>query len=460
MTIGTSQVGGLPCAKGITLMRSVWKAAWPLLLFAASAGSTLACIRLTAGTDGKAGLEQRAARAAKPLSGGNAMNTSQFTTDNVHSLPSQAGEGSASPSVQQVSSGATQGNAWFENYRFRDGGTLPRLRLHFATLGTPHRNAQDDIDNAVLVIHWTGASGSVLLGTNYMKALFDPGRPLDARRHYLIFSDNVGHGQSSKPSDGLKASFPSYGYRDIVDLQHKLVTDTLGIKHLHAILGISMGGMNAWQWAEAYPDAMDGVMPVVSLPIKVSGRNLLWRRMVIGAIRSDPEWNDGNYNHPPAGWQQGYEILRMMIDGVPHLQSIVPDVLAADRFIADARQQAAAADANDLLYSLKSSADYDPEPALSSIKTKVFALNFADDEFNPQSLQVLERLMPQVQHGRFVVQPGSEMSCGHMTMAHPELWANYVGEFLRELGDPRSGEKHMSVRPNNQRDTVKHERRR
>jgi homoserine O-acetyltransferase len=180
---------------------------------------------------------------------------------------------------------------------------------------------------------------------------------------------------------------------------------------------------------------MDGVMPVVSLPIKVSGRNMLWRRMVTDDIRSDPEWNGGNYTKPPTGWLRGYEILRMMIDGVPHLQAIVTDGQAAEQFIEDTRKEAEAVDANDILYSLKSSADYDPEIGLSLIKTKVFALNFDDDEFNPEMLHVLERLMPQVPHGRFVVQPGSETSFGHLTMAHPELWAEHVGEFMRWVGD-------------------------
>jgi homoserine O-acetyltransferase len=156
-----------------------------------------------------------------------------------------------------------QADAWFENYKFRDGESIPRLRVHYATLGTSNRNAQGDIDNAVLVLHWTGADGRALVSPTYMKALFDRGQPLDAHSYYLIFPDSVGHGQSSRPSDGLRAGFPNYGYGDIVDLQHKLVTETLRIKHLHAILGMSMGGMNAWQWAEAYPDAMDGVMPVV-----------------------------------------------------------------------------------------------------------------------------------------------------------------------------------------------------
>jgi homoserine O-acetyltransferase/O-succinyltransferase len=207
------------------------------------------------------------------------------------------------------------------------------------------------------------------------------------------------------------------------------------LEHLRAILGMSMGGMNAWQWAEAYPDAMDGIMPVVSLPIPVSGRNLLWRRMVIDDIRSDPEWQGGNYTSPPNGWFRGFTLLRMMIDGVPHLQALVPGGAAADRFIEDARKEADSIDPNDNLYSLESSRDYDPRPNLESIKTKVFALNFADDEFNPSQLHILDRLMPKVLRGRFMVQAGSETSYGHLTMAHPELWSQHVAEFMHDLGD-------------------------
>jgi len=167
----------------------------------------------------------------------------------------------------------------FENYRFRDGETLAEVRIHYATVGEPHRNKEGQVDNAVLVLHWTGSDSRVLLTPQYMHALFDPGRPLDSNRYYLIFADSVGHGRSSKPSDALRSRFPNYGYGDIVDLQHKLIVETLGIKRLHAILGMSMGGMNAWQWAEAYPDAVDGIMPVVSLPIRISGRNLIWRHL-------------------------------------------------------------------------------------------------------------------------------------------------------------------------------------
>jgi homoserine O-acetyltransferase len=341
----------------------------------------------------------------------------------------------SSPSAQGNSGTAAQADAFFDNYRFRDGEILPRLRIHYSTLGSPHRNAQGQIDNAVLVIHWTGADGKTLLSKNYMEALFAPGRPLDATRYFLILPDNVGHGQSSKPSDGLKAAFPKYGYADMVDLQHRLVTEKLGIEHLHAILGMSMGGMNAWQWAEAYPDAMDGIMPVVSMPIPISGRNMLWRRIVVDAIRSDPQWNGGNYTAPPQGWLKAFPLMGMMLDGVPHLQVLVPDAPAADRFIADARSQAITIDANDILYSLSSSADYDPQPGLAAIKTKVYALNFADDEFNPVELRVLEELMPKVHGGRFTVQPASARSLGHLTMAHPELWSEHVAEFMRWLGE-------------------------
>ena len=353
----------------------------------------------------------------------------------VATRTSPSGRGDASRSNEQDNPAAHQADAWFENYQFRDGETMDRVRIHYATLGNPHRNGHGDIENAVLVLHWTGTDGRALLTSTFMNALFDPGRPLDARRYYLIFADSVGHGRSSKPSDGLRASFPHYGYRDEVDLQHRLVTQTLGIKHLRAILGLSMGGMNAWQWAETYPDAMDGIMPVVSLPIAVSGRNLLWRRMVIDDIRSDPDWQGGNYTKSPKGWFGGYTLLRMMIDGVPHLQALIQDGPAAARFIRDARKEADPIDPNDDLYSLESSQDYDPQPGLASIRAKVFALNFADDEFNPSELHVLDRLMPKVPHGRFIVQEGSETSYGHLTMAHPELWSQHVAEFMHELAD-------------------------
>ncbi len=339
------------------------------------------------------------------------------------------------PAPTSASLEAQEADAVFTDHRFQDGTVLPEVRIHYATLGTPRRDASGAITNAVLLLHWTSASGAVLRTQPFQEALFAPGRPLDATKYFLIFPDSVGHGRSSKPSDGLRTKFPAYGYRDMVEIQHQLVTQTLGIQRLHAIVGLSMGGMNAWQWSELYPDAVKGVMPIVSLPTRIAGRNLLWRRFVSGQIRGDPEWKDGFYTAQPRGWLEAFPVFRMMLDGVPHLQATLPDAQAADAFIATARTQAASMDANDILYALEASRDYDPEGALENIQARVFALNFSDDEFNPVSLRTLETMMPRVKRGHFVVQDGHANSFGHFTQAHPELWADQVAAFLKFLDE-------------------------
>ncbi|MCE4225438.1 alpha/beta fold hydrolase [Methylobacterium sp. C25] len=324
-----------------------------------------------------------------------------------------------------------ESDAIYDNYRLRSGETIERLRLHFATLGNPHRDATGNIDNAIMVLHWTGNSGASVLTPEYKQSLFADGKPLDASKYYLIVPDNLGHGQSTKPSDGLRNKFPRYGYTDIVDLQHKLVTETLGIKRLRAILGMSMGGMNAWQWAEAYPDQVSAIMPVVAFPVPISGRNLLWRRMAAAIIRNDPEWQSNGYATTTRGYVQAQQFIRLMIDGVPRFQKAIPDVKSADAFIEAISKPGPSSDPNDILYSLESSQDYNPEPKLSEVKTKVFALNFDDDEFNPDRLQILQQSMKKVANGRSVVQKGSPDSFGHLTMAHPALWAGHVGEFMK-----------------------------
>jgi homoserine O-acetyltransferase len=319
------------------------------------------------------------------------------------------------------------------DHRFRSGERLEALRLHYSTAGTPRRDAAGKIVNAVLVLHWTSASSAALQTEEFASSLYAPGKALDLARHYLVFVDNVGHGASSKPSDGLHAKFPRYGYRDMVELQHRLVHEVLGVDKLHAIVGLSMGGMHAWMWAETYPDEVAGIMPVVSLPTRIAGRNLVWRRIVARMIRTDPEWKGGEYSSPPRGWLEAFPLFRMMLDGVPHLQAIAPDRAAADAFVTGAVEQAKNVDANDVLYSLESSEDYDPEAALANVRAKVTALNFADDEFNPVELKIIERLSPKVPHARFVVQPGNEASFGHLTQAHPSLWADQVATFMKEL---------------------------
>ncbi len=326
-----------------------------------------------------------------------------------------------------------EGDAVFTDVRFRDGKQLPEARVHYATAGTPRRDASGRVVNAVLMLHWTGASGEALRSVPFVESLFSAGKPLDVSRYYVVFIDAIGHGRSSKPSDGAHAGFPSYGYEDMVTLQHRVVTETLGLDHLHAIVGLSMGGMNAWQWAERYPDFMDAIVPIVALPAKISGRNLVWRRFVTHQIRGDPEWAGGEYTRPPRGWVEAFPVFRMMLDGVPHLHATVTDVAGADAFVREASTQAARMDANDILYALEASSDYAPEAGLERIRARVFALNFSDDEFNPVVLGVLEAAMRRVPRGSFLIQPGHDASFGHFTQAHPELWAHRIGEFLSPL---------------------------
>lgn len=342
--------------------------------------------------------------------------------------------GAAAAIAQQPDSAASlqqrEADVTYDEYRLRSGETIDHLRIHYATLGSPHRNDRGEIDNAVMLLHWTGSSGATLLNADYKKAVFADGKPLDARRYFLIFPDNFGHGRSTKPSDRLRAQFPHYGYNDIVDLQHKLVTETLGINRLHAIVGMSMGGMNAWQWAEAYPDQVEAIMPVVTLPAPIAGRNLLWRRMAIADIRNDQAWQQGNYAKAPPGYIQAYQLLRMMIEGVPHLEATIRDAQQAQDYLDAQAKRIENADPNDLLYSLEASQDYDPQPGLAGIKAKVYALNFDDDEFNPDRLQILQANIGKVKNARFAIQVGSPTSFGHLTMAYPSLWSDHVGEFM------------------------------
>ncbi|QEE30560.1 alpha/beta fold hydrolase [Terriglobus albidus] len=332
-----------------------------------------------------------------------------------------------------VSMNERQEDAHYVNYKFRDGQSLSDLRFHYLVLGHPHKDSSGNIDNAVLFLHWTNASSEALSNAEFRSALFSAGGPLDEARYFVIIPDEVGHGRSSKPSDGLKMAFPHYGYSDMVDLQHKLVVETLGIQHLHAVIGMSMGCMNAWQWAESYPDAMDGIMPIACFPAPISGRNLLWRRMLVNDIRSDPGWEDGNYQHQPPSAARGLLLARLMIDGVPALQQEVRSAQSADGFIQGVKRQAATVDANDLLYSFESSSDFDAEPGLRQITTKVFALNFADDEFYRDTLQVLQHDMDQVHSGKIVIRPVSAGSTGHFTMSHPSLWRDQVAAFMQSL---------------------------
>ena len=318
-------------------------------------------------------------------------------------------------------------------FRFQSGETLSNVRLHYTTLGTPRRDATGHVTNAVLLLHGTSSVGAVFLKPSLGGELFGAGQPLDAGRFYVILPDGLGRGGSSKPSDGLHARFPKYGYADVVALQHWLVTKALGVDHLRLVLGTSMGGMQAWLWAERFPDAMDAVMPVACQPTAISGRNLLFRRILTEAIRNDPDWKGGDYTSPPGHWVYTAPLWPMMLDSAVRLQTEAPTRAAAEalyqRQVENARK---AYDANDFLYWVESSWDYDPEPDLGRISAQVLAVNFADDAVNPPELGLVETLVRRVPGARFVLVPASAHTLGHRTLELAALWKPYLVTLLHD----------------------------
>jgi homoserine O-acetyltransferase len=335
---------------------------------------------------------------------------------------------SAQPASPQPSyAGQKEGDFIVRNFAFESGAKLPEVRLHYTTLGTPHRNAKGEIDNAVLLLHGTTGTGKNFLAPAMGGELFGPGQPLDVSQYYVILPDGLGRGGSSKPSDGLRTKFPRYGYGDVVAGQYRLVREGLGVKRLRMVLGTSMGGMQAWMWGERYPDAMDSLLPIACLPAQISGRNMLIRSILIDAIKSDPDWNGGNYSKPPTHFTRVLPLWSIMTDSAVKLQEQAPTRAKAgeqyDSLVAGASKQ----DANDYLYWFDSSYDYDPAPQLGKIKAKVLAVNFSDDELNPPELGVMEREIPRVGQARFVVVPGGR---GHQSLTLASLWKRYVGELL------------------------------
>jgi homoserine O-acetyltransferase/O-succinyltransferase len=331
--------------------------------------------------------------------------------------------------------GVAQGDFVTKNFRFENGETLPELKLHWRTLGTPRKDARGVVRNAVLVLHGTGGTGAQFLSSQFASEMYGPGQPFDTTRFYVILPDDVGHGGSSKPSDGLHARFPRYGYTDMVRAEHLLVSEGLKVNHLRAILGTSMGCMHAWMWGEAYPDFMDGLVPLACAPTQIAGRNRMMRQLATDAIRTDPAWNGGEYITPPVqGLRGALEILWVMGTAPLYNQTQAPTRDAADsmitRYMADRLR---ATDANDFLYQFESSRDYDPSAKLESISAPVLAINSADDEVNPPSLGLMEKLMPRVKHGRYVLIPVSERTRGHGTHTWAAVWKPEVAPFLASL---------------------------
>jgi homoserine O-acetyltransferase/O-succinyltransferase len=330
-----------------------------------------------------------------------------------------------------------EGDFTVRDFTFQGGETLPELRLHYTTLGTPQRDAAGHVTNAVLLLHGTSSTAKAYFAPTMAGELFGPGQTLDASRYYVIIPDGLGRGGSTKPSDGLRAHFPRYGYGDVVTAQQLLVTKGLGIDHLRLVLGTSMGGMQGWMWAERYPDMMDAVMPIACQPMAISGRNLLFRRILTETIRHDPDWNGGDYKSPPQYWLHAAPLWQMMLEGSVQLQKQGPtreaSIALYDKMVENAGKNY---DANDFLYWVESSWDYDPVPDLGKIKAAVVAVNFADDAINAADLDVVEKLVKSVPTARFILVPESERTIGHRTLSLATIWKPYLDELLAATSPP------------------------
>ena len=326
-----------------------------------------------------------------------------------------------------------EGDYVLRDFKFASGETLPQLRIHYRTLGKPEKDAQGMTRNAVLVTHGTTGSGAQFIRPEFAGELFGAGQPLDATKFFIVLPDGIGHGKSSKPSDGMHAKFPHYGYRDMVEAQFRLLTGGLGVNHARLVMGTSMGGMQTWLWGESHPEFMEALMPLASLPTQISGRNRAWRRMIIDAIRNDAEWRGGNYSTQPQSLRTGAQMLWFMGSNPILRQKEAPTLAktdeALDKFVTDDYKTG---DANDMLYALEASRDYDPGPALEKIRAPLVAVNSADDLINPPELGILEREIKRVPRGRAVVIPYSDKTRGHGSHTIAALWKGELEALLKQ----------------------------
>jgi len=343
----------------------------------------------------------------------------------VSASAQQSGEAQTWPAPQA-------GDYTVHDFHFQSGETLAEVRLHYTTLGKPVKDANGRTTNAVLILHGTGGTGTGLLRPIFAGVLFGPGQILDATKYFIILPDNIGHGKSSKPSDGMHARFPQYAYADMITLQHELIFKGLGVNHLRLILGTSMGCMHSWMWGETYPDAMDALMPLACQPVQIAGRNRIWRKMVIDGIRQDPDWKNGDYaTEPRAALQISADFLLIAGSAPLHMQEDLPTRDAADKFLDDfMKRTTASLDANDLLYAVSASRDYDPSGKLETIQAPVMYINSGDDFINPPELGIAEKEIKRVKYGKFVLLPASEQTHGHGTHTWAAVWQQYLKELL------------------------------
>jgi homoserine O-acetyltransferase len=319
------------------------------------------------------------------------------------------------------------------DFKFASGETLPELRIHYRTIGKLEKDGQGKARNAVLITHGTTGSGGQFIRPEFAGELFGPGQPLDASKFFIVMPDGIGHGKSSRPSEGMHAKFPRYGYRDMVEAQHRLLVEGLGVNHARLVMGTSMGGMHTWLWAGMHPEFMDALMPLASLPTQISGRNRAWRRVIIDAFRNDPACTNGEYSAQPPSLRTAAEMLYLMSSNPVLRQTEAPTLArtdeALDKFVADYMKTG---DANDVLYALEASYDYDPGPALEKIKAPLVAINFADDLINPPELGILEREIKRVPRGRAITIPFSDKTRGHGSHTIAALWKDELVKLLEE----------------------------
>ncbi|HEX3603569.1 MAG TPA: alpha/beta fold hydrolase [Steroidobacteraceae bacterium] len=318
------------------------------------------------------------------------------------------------------------------DFHFASGETLPELRIHYTYFGKAKRDASGRVTNAVLIMHGTGGSGRSLINERFSGVLFQKGQLLDAEKYYIILPDGIGHGKSSKPSDALRMKFPQYSYQDMVLAQYLLLTKGLDVNHLRLVMGTSMGCMQTFMWGEAYPDFMDALMPLACLPVQIAGRNRLWRDLTMDAIRNDPQWMKGDYTTQPIAALRTVAGLLLIAGSAPiQMQITLPTRDAADEFLEKyMTRQMQNLDANDFLYQVNASRDYDPSPALEKIKAPLLQINSADDFVNPPDLGIAEREIKRVKNGRFVLLPASEQTHGHGTHTWAAVWQPYLAQLL------------------------------
>jgi homoserine O-acetyltransferase/O-succinyltransferase len=324
-----------------------------------------------------------------------------------------------------------EGDYIAHNFKFQSGETLPDLRLHYRTLGKAQRDAAGHVTNAVLLLHGTGGSGAQFLAPQFADELYGPGQPLDITRFFLILPDGIGHGKSSKPSDAWHARFPSYDYDDMVAAQHLLLTEGLGVQHLRLIFGTSMGCMHSFVWGETFPDFIDALMPMACLPVPIAGRNRLWRKMIMDAIHDDPDWAKGEYKEEPKAALRNAEDLLVIAGSAPlAMQKAYPTRDAADKFSEEVEKRYETLDANDLLYQVNASRNYDPSAQLEKITVPVMWINSADDFINPPELKIAEKESPRLKNGTFLLLPISDTTHGHVTHTWAINWKTNLQQLL------------------------------